>query len=67
MYKINTFTLFTAKLWKKNGVEAIEYGSEIWINQGHLQKKLDIANIANRTQYYSSAFKKMRCEIQECG
>ena len=52
---------------EKNGVEAIEYGGEIWINQGHLQEKLDIANIADRTQYYSSEFKKMGCEIQECG
>ena len=56
MYKMNTFTLFTAKAWTKNGVEVIEYGGEIWINQGHLQKKLDIANIADRTQYYSSKF-----------
>ena len=30
-------------------------------------KKLDIANIADRTQYYSSKFRKMRCEIKECG
>ena len=51
---------------EKNGVEVIEYSGEIWINQGHLQKKLDIANIADRTQHYSSKFKKMRCEIQEC-
>ena len=56
MYKMNIFTLFTAKVWKKNGVEAMEYGGEIWINQRHLQKKLDIANIADRTQYYSSKF-----------
>ena len=67
MYKMNTFTLFNVKAWKKNCVEAIEYGGEIWINQGHLQEKLDIANIADRTQYYSDEFKKMRCEIQECG
>ena len=26
-----------------------------------------MANIADRSQYYSSEFKKMRCEIQECG
>ena len=26
-----------------------------------------IANIADRTQYYSSEFKKMRCEIRDCG
>ena len=56
MYKMNTFTLFTAKAWKKNGVEVIEYGGEISINQGHLQKKLDIANTADRIQYYSSKF-----------
>ena len=30
-------------------------------------KKLDVANIADRTQYYSSEFKKMKCEIQEYG
>ena len=53
---MNTFTLFTAKAWEKNGVEVIEYGGEIWINQGHLQKKVDIANIVDRTQYYSSKF-----------
>ena len=37
------------------------------INQKHLEIKIDIANIADGTQYYSSEFKKMRCEIQECG
>ena len=41
---------------KKKGVEAIEYGGERWINQGHYQENLDIANIADRTQYYSSKF-----------
>ena len=51
----------------KNDVEVIEYGGEIWIDQKDLEKKLDIANIADRTQYYYSEFKKMRCEIQECG
>ena len=30
-------------------------------------KKLGIANIGDRTQCYSDKFKKMRCEIQECG
>ena len=64
---MNTFTLFTTEAWKKNDVEVIEYGIEIWINQKHLEKKLDIVNIADRTQYYSSEFKKMRWKIQECG
>ena len=64
---MNTYTLFTAKAWKKNGVAAIEYGGKIWINQEHLQEKLDIANIFDRTQCYSDEFKKIRCEIQECG
>ena len=52
---------------EKNGVKAIEYGGEIWINQGHLQEKLDIANFADRTQYSSLEFKKMKSQIQECG
>ena len=30
-------------------------------------RKVWFANISDRTQYYSSEFKKMRCEIQECG
>ena len=67
IYKINSFALFTANAWRKNDVEVIEYGSEIWINQRHLQKKLGIANIGDRTQHYSDEFKKLRCEIQECG
>ena len=62
MYKINTFSLFTAEAWK-NDVEVIKYGDEIWINK----KRLGIENIADRTEYYSSEFKKIRCEIQECG
>ena len=51
----------------KNDVELIEYGGEILINQKRLETKIDIANIADGTQNYSSEFKKMRCEIQECG
>ena len=35
---------------EKNDVEVIEYGSEIWINQKHLEQKLDIANMADRNQ-----------------
>ena len=30
-------------------------------------KKLGTANISYKTQYYYLEFKKMRCEIQECG
>ena len=59
--------LYSQQKHGKNDVEVIEYGGEIWINQKHLEKKLDIANIADRTKYYSSEFKKMRCKIQECG
>ena len=62
--KMNTFALFSAEAWKRNDVEVIEYGGEIWINQKHLEKILNMANIADRTQYYSSGFKKMRCEKQ---
>ena len=34
-YKMDTFVVFTAKAWIKNGVEAIEYGSETCVNQQH--------------------------------
>ena len=61
---MDSFGLFTANTWRKNDVEVIQYGGKIWINQGHLQEKLGIANIADRTQYYSNEFKKMRCEIK---
>ena len=67
MYEMDSFALFTANAWRKNDVEAIEYSVKIWINQGHLEEKLNIANISDRTQYYSDEFKKMRCEIQEWG
>ena len=30
-------------------------------------KKHGIENIGDRTQYYFDKFKKMRCEIHECG
>ena len=64
---MNTFALLTAEAWRKDDVEAMENAGEIWINQTHLQEKLHVANIADKTQYYSSEFKKMRCEIRECG
>ena len=67
MYKMDSFALFTAQAWRKNGVEAIEYDGDIWINLGHPQEKLDLSNISDRAQYYSDEFLKMRCEIQECG
>ena len=38
MYKMNTFALFTAESCKKNDIEVIEYGGEIWIN--HFEKNL---------------------------
>ena len=56
MYKMNSFALFTAIAWRKSGVEAIKYMGRIWVNQGHLQEKLDIRNISDRTQYYSDKF-----------
>ena len=36
---MDVFPLFTAKAWRKNGVEAIEHDGEILINQGILEKK----------------------------
>ena len=67
MYKMDSFALFTAKPWRKKDVENTECGGKIWINQAHLQEKLGIANIADRTQHYFDKFSKMRSEIQECG
>ena len=29
MYKMDSFTLFTANAWRKNDVEVIEYGGKI--------------------------------------
>ena len=59
--------LYSLQKHGKNDVEVVEYVGEIWINQNHLEKKLDISNIADRPEYYSSELKKMRCRIQECG
>ena len=64
IYKMNIFALLTAEAWKKSDVELMEYGGEMWTNQKHLQKKLDISNVADRTQYSIS---EMRCKIQKCG
>ena len=45
--------LYSLQCMEKSNVEVIEYGGKVWINQGHVQEKLGIANIADRTQYYS--------------
>ena len=60
MYKIDSFASFTAHAWRKNVVEVIEYSVEIWMNQGHLQEKLDLSNISDRTQYYSDMMRNTR-------
>ena len=51
---------------EKNGVEEINYDSKKWINQTQLGNALDHSNIASRTQYYSSEYKRKRYEIQDC-
>ena len=58
MYKNEYICSIHCRSMEKNDVEVIEYGSEIQINQKHLEKIPDIANIADRTQHYSSEFKK---------
>ena len=58
MYKSEYICSIYCRSMGKNDVEVIAEGSGIWINQKHLEKKLDIANIADRTHYYSSEFKK---------
>ena len=58
MYKMNTVPLFTAKAWGKNGVEAVEYGDEIWINQGHLEKNLIFQIHLTKLNIIVTKFKK---------
>ena len=53
---MNAFALFTAKAWRKNVADAIEYSGQMWINQGHLEEKLDVTNISDRIQYCSDEF-----------
>ena len=54
------------KTWKKNSVEAINYDGKKWINQTQLGNALGHSNIASRTQYYSSEYKRKSYEIQDC-
>ena len=58
MSKMDSFALFTANAWRKNGVEVIEYGGEIWITGVDLLEKLYLSNISDRSQYYSKELKK---------
>ena len=55
---MNTVPLFTAKAWGKNGVEAVEYGDEIWINQGHLEKNLIFQIHLTKLKIIVTKFKK---------
>ena len=52
---------------EKNDVEVIEHAGQVQINQKNLEKQLGIWNISDKTQYYSSESKKLRCKIQKCG
>ena len=53
---MDSFAPFTVKTWRKSDIEVTEYSGKIWISQGHLKEKLDIANVSDRTQYYSDEF-----------
>ena len=57
---------YIIKTWKKNSVEAINYDRKKWINQTQLGNALGHSNIASRTQYYSSEYKRKSYEIQDC-
>ena len=59
--------LYSLQKHGKKWFQLIEYDGEILINQKYHEIKIDMANVADRSQYYSSEFKKMRCEIQDCG
>ena len=48
-----------------NGLEVIMYNGKKWINQTQLGKNLGLENIAGKTQYYSSKYKRQRHEIQD--
>ena len=63
MHKMYTYSI---KTWKKNDVEAINYEGKKWINRTQLGNALGYSNIAPRTQYYSSKFKRKRYETQDC-
>ena len=59
MYNMSySFALFTAKAWRKNGVEAIDCSGKIWLNQGYLQEKLDIRNISEELSIILMNLKK---------
>ena len=58
MYKMDSFALFTANAWRKNGFEVIGYGGKIWINQGHLQEKLGIAKFQTKFSIILTNLKK---------
>ena len=51
---------------EKNSLEAINYDSKKRINQKQLGNALGHSNIASRTQYCSSKFRRKRYEIQDC-
>ena len=63
MYKMHTYSI---KIWKKNSVEAINCDGKKWINETQLENGLGYLNIASRTQYYSSEYKRKSHEIQDC-
>ena len=51
---------------RENGGEAINSDGKEWINQTKLGNALWHSNIASRTQYFSSEYKRKRYEIQDC-
>ena len=53
IYKNDYICSIHCRTMEKDDVEVIESGGEIQINKKHLEKKLDIANIADIVQYYS--------------
>ena len=51
---------------EKNSSEAINYDGKKRINQKQLENALGHSNIAFRTQYCPSKFRRKRYDIQNC-
>ena len=57
---------FCIKIWIDHELAAVKYDHKKWINQTQFWNSIGHSNITSITQYYSSEYKRQRCEIHDC-
>ena len=64
VYKI---VKITKETWEKNDVEVIAFNGKKWLNEKHIETRLEHSNLPAITNKCDLMYKKCRFKLQNCG